>query len=363
MGFRRLFGVEVSGERLKRAAKKLPRKVVLHQVSPTDRLPFEDGSFDAVVTAAVIEHTVDRRAFIREFGASGQARRLGRGVVGLLQLAGVADAGGVSERPADRPRPVSARLGPRVQAIRLGAAPLRGIPLAGPGVSFPATARGRNPVAGPTSGKTIVALAAAEAAERQPRPFAGAHRRAAGGQRRRARAARAMATGVLGRVVPATAALGRKRLLPQEAITRPSDFISGSTIVAEKWSKAEPQSGTGFFGFPPLRGYLIETAFGPAMAERHKDNPYWAEDIVVAEYLRGPSDPQRAEPVLRLRVRRAADRAAAAAGGAILPGDRPGAGRRCTPRGSGRRRRGCKGSFPMRSPISTPIRCPRASTT
>jgi SAM-dependent methyltransferase len=66
LGFRRLFGVEVSGKRLTSAAIKLPREVHLHRISPTGRLPFEDNYFDAVVTAAVIEHTVDRKEFIRE---------------------------------------------------------------------------------------------------------------------------------------------------------------------------------------------------------------------------------------------------------------------------------------------------------
>jgi SAM-dependent methyltransferase len=66
LGFHNVFGVEVSGERLKRASVKLPRDVQLQQISPTERLPFQNDYFDAVITAAVIEHTVNREEFIRE---------------------------------------------------------------------------------------------------------------------------------------------------------------------------------------------------------------------------------------------------------------------------------------------------------
>ena len=65
-GFTQLTGVEVSTERLRRAAAKLPPSVSLCHVSPAGRLPFTDGQFDAVITAAVLEHTVDPESFVRE---------------------------------------------------------------------------------------------------------------------------------------------------------------------------------------------------------------------------------------------------------------------------------------------------------
>jgi SAM-dependent methyltransferase len=61
----------------------------------------------------------------------------------------------------------------------------------------------------------------------------------------------------------------------------------GMSLTADKWSKLEPDTGQSFFGFAPLREYLIETAYGPALAAKHKGNRYWAEDILVDEYLRG----------------------------------------------------------------------------
>jgi SAM-dependent methyltransferase len=60
-----------------------------------------------------------------------------------------------------------------------------------------------------------------------------------------------------------------------------------SAIVASKWSHFEPDSTRSYFGFAPLRAYLIETAYGPALAEKHKDNRFWAEDILVSTMLRG----------------------------------------------------------------------------
>jgi len=60
-----------------------------------------------------------------------------------------------------------------------------------------------------------------------------------------------------------------------------------SAVVASKWSQFEPDTARSFFGFGPLRAYLIETAYGPALAARHKDNRYWAEDILVSTLLRG----------------------------------------------------------------------------
>lgn len=67
-------------------------------------------------------------------------------------------------------------------------------------------------------------------------------------------------------------------------------------IVADKWSAFEPDIAHNFFGFPPLRPYLIETAFGKALADEHRDNPHWAEDILIAAYLRD----RRIESVLSL---------------------------------------------------------------
>ena len=61
--------------------------------------------------------------------------------------------------------------------------------------------------------------------------------------------------------------------------------------TAKHWSRYEPRVDRTFFGFPPLRPYLIQTAFGRAEAEVHADNRWWAEDIVVDRYLaeRAPS--------------------------------------------------------------------------
>ena len=66
LGFRRLFGVEVSIKRLQRARNKIGGDIPLLLVSPTGGLPLKTGSVDAVVSAAVIEHTVDPRVFVHE---------------------------------------------------------------------------------------------------------------------------------------------------------------------------------------------------------------------------------------------------------------------------------------------------------
>ena len=58
-------------------------------------------------------------------------------------------------------------------------------------------------------------------------------------------------------------------------------------IVASKWSHFEPDTTRSFFGFAPLRPYLIETAYGHALAQKHKDNRFWAEDILASTMLRG----------------------------------------------------------------------------
>jgi ubiquinone/menaquinone biosynthesis C-methylase UbiE len=66
IGFKNLAGVEVSSERLRRAAAKLPQDVMLRPVGPTDPLPFANAEFDAVISAAVVEHTVHPAFFVRE---------------------------------------------------------------------------------------------------------------------------------------------------------------------------------------------------------------------------------------------------------------------------------------------------------
>ena len=62
---------------------------------------------------------------------------------------------------------------------------------------------------------------------------------------------------------------------------------ANSAIVASKWSHFEPDTTRSYFGFAPLREYLIETAYGPALAAKHKDNRFWAEDVLVSTLLRG----------------------------------------------------------------------------
>ncbi len=66
IGFRRLIGVEVSVERLHRARTKLGDAVPLILAPATGALPFLDASVDVVVSAGVIEHTVDPRSFLSE---------------------------------------------------------------------------------------------------------------------------------------------------------------------------------------------------------------------------------------------------------------------------------------------------------
>lgn len=60
-----------------------------------------------------------------------------------------------------------------------------------------------------------------------------------------------------------------------------------TAIVASKWSHFEPDTSRSYFGFAPLRAYLIETAYGPALAAKHKDNRFWAEDLLASTLLRG----------------------------------------------------------------------------
>ncbi len=60
-----------------------------------------------------------------------------------------------------------------------------------------------------------------------------------------------------------------------------------SAIVSNKWSRFEPDTSRSYFGFAPLRPYLIATAYGPSLAAKHKNNRFWAEDILVSTLLRG----------------------------------------------------------------------------
>jgi ubiquinone/menaquinone biosynthesis C-methylase UbiE len=66
IGFRKLAGVEVSNERLQRARSKLPSDINLILIDPDENLPFEDDRFDAVVSAAVIEHSLNPYRFVCE---------------------------------------------------------------------------------------------------------------------------------------------------------------------------------------------------------------------------------------------------------------------------------------------------------
>ena len=61
---------------------------------------------------------------------------------------------------------------------------------------------------------------------------------------------------------------------------------SATHQTAAVWSAYEPEITRSFFGFPPLRPYLVTTAFGPELAEKHSENRWWAEDIVSDLYLR-----------------------------------------------------------------------------
>lgn len=66
LGFCRLTGCDISPERLRRAGEKLKDEAALVLVSDDGRLPFEDGTFDAVFSAAVIEHALDPALFVAE---------------------------------------------------------------------------------------------------------------------------------------------------------------------------------------------------------------------------------------------------------------------------------------------------------
>lgn len=66
LGFNDMTGVEVSEDRLKSARAKLGSTPSLRAIDTDCRLPFADNTFDIIVSAAVIEHTVDPALFMRE---------------------------------------------------------------------------------------------------------------------------------------------------------------------------------------------------------------------------------------------------------------------------------------------------------
>ncbi|MGA2050595.1 MAG: class I SAM-dependent methyltransferase [Terracidiphilus sp.] len=66
LGFGRLVGVDASCERLRRVAAKLGSDARLELVVPENPLPFDGDCFDVVISAAVIEHTLDDRWEISE---------------------------------------------------------------------------------------------------------------------------------------------------------------------------------------------------------------------------------------------------------------------------------------------------------
>jgi ubiquinone/menaquinone biosynthesis C-methylase UbiE len=66
LGFHSLTGIEISAERLKQAKSRLRDNASLVLISPTEGLPFKNGAFNAVISAAVIEHAINPRAFVEE---------------------------------------------------------------------------------------------------------------------------------------------------------------------------------------------------------------------------------------------------------------------------------------------------------
>lgn len=65
-GFRNLTGVDASPERVQRAQRVLGDRARVTCVPAGDALPFADGTFGAVISAAVIEHVTDHDGFVRE---------------------------------------------------------------------------------------------------------------------------------------------------------------------------------------------------------------------------------------------------------------------------------------------------------
>lgn len=63
--------------------------------------------------------------------------------------------------------------------------------------------------------------------------------------------------------------------------------MTHSERIANLWSNSEPDVSRCYFGFPPLRPYLVRSAFGEAAALSHRDNRWWAEDLLMERYLSG----------------------------------------------------------------------------
>lgn len=78
LGFTSLTGVEVSPTRIEQARSLLGDGVKLSQVAPNTPMPFPDSTFEIVISAAVVEHTLDPGAHIRELA---RITRPGGGVV------------------------------------------------------------------------------------------------------------------------------------------------------------------------------------------------------------------------------------------------------------------------------------------
>lgn len=57
-----VYGVDIDPERIAQASRELPNL----QVAPAESLPFEDDSFDVVLSHEVLEHVTDDRAAARE---------------------------------------------------------------------------------------------------------------------------------------------------------------------------------------------------------------------------------------------------------------------------------------------------------
>lgn len=71
LGYRNVVGLEISQSRLNYVQQQGQTSAGL---ICSDHVPFADASFDAVVSAAVIEHVVDPRAWLGGIGARGAAR-------------------------------------------------------------------------------------------------------------------------------------------------------------------------------------------------------------------------------------------------------------------------------------------------
>ncbi|MFZ5953309.1 MAG: methyltransferase domain-containing protein [Candidatus Rifleibacteriota bacterium] len=66
LGFRNLFGVEVSNERLVRTRERSKDLNIFHVSPDNSILPFSDNFSDVVISMGVIEHTKDPEWFVRE---------------------------------------------------------------------------------------------------------------------------------------------------------------------------------------------------------------------------------------------------------------------------------------------------------